>query len=356
MGPAYYARNTAWILLTFATAALGANVSDEADLAIRQLNHGDFASAQKTAQQTLAAVQENRQEDTLGGAAALAAMGTVLQAEARFSEAQAMLEHALAIRERLLAPDDPLIAYTLNNLAVVYRQEGRLSDAASLYQRAVGIYQHATSKDLVAVLNNLGRVLADQGEHKEAERRFRQAISAAEKNFGPDHPETSVGLSNLGNLLVTRRKFNAAEAMLARAETIDRRNFADGHLRIGYDLNNDGNLAFARKQWARAEQLLEQSLAILEKRLPANHPDTGKVVGNLADVYRMQGRLEESEAAYRKALRMLEQAWGPESLQLLPTLLAYSQVLRARQEYAEAEALEVRSTRIRVALALRGAE
>ena len=144
--------------------------------------------------------------------------------------------------------------------------------------------------------------------------------------------------------------------MLARAETIDRHNFPAGHLRIGYDLNNAGNLAFGRKQWVRAEQLLEQSLAILEKRLPVNHPDTGKVVGNLADVYRMQGRLEESEVAYRKALRMLEQAWGPESLQLLPTLLAYSQVLRARQEYAEAEALEVRSTRIRVALALRGAE
>ncbi len=51
-------------------------------------------------------------------------------------------------------------------------------------------------------------------------------------------------------------------------------------------------------------------------------------------------------------MSILTQAWGPENPQLLATLQWYEAVLRARQEYAEAERVEVRSTKIRVAEAL----
>jgi hypothetical protein len=56
---------------------------------------------------------------------------------------------------------------------------------------------------------------------------------------------------------------------------------------------------------------------------------------------------------YRRALTILEQAWGPEDPQLLAILESYEALLRKRQEYAEAESVEVRSTKIRVAQALR---
>ena len=79
-------------------------------------------------------------------------------------------------------------------------------------------------------------------------------------------------------------------------------------------------------------------------------------MASLAEVCRVQGRLEESAALYRQALEWLEQAWGPENPQLLPTLRSYSLVLRARQEYAQAEELEVRSVRIRVVEALRSSQ
>ncbi len=47
-----------------------------------------------------------------------------------------------------------------------------------------------------------------------------------------------------------------------------------------------------RKHYADAEPLFKKSAEILEKTLPANHPEIGKVVGDLANVYRLQGRLE----------------------------------------------------------------
>ena len=89
------------------------------------------------------------------------------------------------------------------------------------------------------------------------------------------------------------------------------------------------------------------------KALPANHPELGKVIARLANLYRLQGRLDESETRFRRAISILEQAWGPENPQLLNILQSYEALLRTRQEYAEAESVEVRTTRIRVAEALR---
>ncbi len=63
--------------------------------------------------------------------------------------------------------------------------------------------------------------------------------------------------------------------------------------------------------------------------------------------------MEESEPLYRRALTILQQAWGPENPQLVAVLESYEAVLRARREYAEAESVEVRTTRIRVMQALR---
>jgi tetratricopeptide (TPR) repeat protein len=119
------------------------------------------------------------------------------------------------------------------------------------------------------------------------------------------------------------------------------------------DLCNEAVAAAGRKHYANAESLYKKSEAILEKALPPAHPEIGKVIAGFAGVYRLQGRLDESETLYRRALTILEQAWGRQNPQLLATLESYETLLRTRQEYAEAESVEVRSTKIRVAEALR---
>ena len=57
--------------------------------------------------------------------------------------------------------------------------------------------------------------------------------------------------------------------------------------------------------------------------------------------------MDESEALFRRAIKILEQAWGPDDPQLLNVLQSYEAVLRMRQDYAEAENVQVRRTKIR---------
>jgi tetratricopeptide (TPR) repeat protein len=49
----------------------------------------------------------------------------------QYSDAIPVAQQALAIREKALGPDHPDVASSLNNLAELYRKQGRYADAAS---------------------------------------------------------------------------------------------------------------------------------------------------------------------------------------------------------------------------------
>lgn len=318
------------------------------------LEMANYAEAEKTMERAMAIVQEHHAEETTNGADAFAARGILLETENKNTEAIGWLSKALATREHLLGRESAVTADTVNNLALAYRQKGDLAQAEKLYRRALDTYRHSSDpKSLVAALSNLGRILTEQARYKESEQLYREAVSVAQQQLGPRHPDVAAALNGFAKLMIARRKFTEAETLLRRAEEIDRLNFPASHPRVGYDLSNEAVLAAERKHYAEAESLCKKSEAILEAALPPNHPEVGKVVARLADIYRLEGRLDEAESLYQRALNILGQAWGQENPQLLEVLQSYENVLRARQDYADAESVQVRSTKIRVGQALR---
>jgi DNA-binding NarL/FixJ family response regulator len=65
--------------------------------------------------------------------------GWYLYERGLYTEAEPLLERALAIRERVLGPEHPETGETLNNLARLYLQQGRYTEAEPLFQRALSI-------------------------------------------------------------------------------------------------------------------------------------------------------------------------------------------------------------------------
>jgi tetratricopeptide (TPR) repeat protein len=78
-------------------------------------------------------------------------MATVVGEAGEQSRALRAFDHlytrALAISERALGPDDPDVATSLNNLAALYRAQGRYADAEPLYKRALAIDEKALGPD-----------------------------------------------------------------------------------------------------------------------------------------------------------------------------------------------------------------
>ena len=90
----------------------------------------------------------------------------------------AMLERALAVREKIHGANDPTIAGTIDNLAELYRNEGRFSDAVRLMERAVAINRNAYGRLHPQVAENeahLAQLLAEKGDTQSS---FEHAMEA----------------------------------------------------------------------------------------------------------------------------------------------------------------------------------
>ncbi len=122
---------------------------------------------------------------------------------ALYSEAEPMLERSVAIKEKALGPDHPSLATSLNNLANLYRAQGRYEEAEPLYQRDMAITEKALGPDhpeLATSLNNLANLYSDQGRYEEAEPLYQRSVAITEKALGPDHPDVATVRANYSSL------------------------------------------------------------------------------------------------------------------------------------------------------------
>ena len=309
----------------------------------------DVPGAEKLARHALTLFTRNQALETADGAACLITLAGLLEWKGQPKQAQQQLEHALAIRERVLGRNHALVADTLNRLGMAYFYQGRIPEAERMQLRAVEILRmQAPSADLAAALNNLGSVLSAQGRAKEAEDRIREALSIWESMGGPDGPGVAQGLTNLAVLLQARKQYDEAARAVNRARRIDEKAYPANHPRLATDLNAAGVLATARKNYGEAEGLLLRAEAILEDSLSPQHPETGQVLLNLAEVYRLEKKLDQARDTFKRGLAVVTSAWGLDDKRLPQWMEKLAEVLRTQQDFAGAEELEIRATRIRV--------
>ena len=103
---------------------------------------------------------------TLLVAASLSHVGELYRARGQYALAEPLFEKALAIRDKLLGPDDADLAKSLADLAELYYVQGRYAAAEPLYERAIAIKEKVLGPDdpsLALCLNGLGGALLRPG-------------------------------------------------------------------------------------------------------------------------------------------------------------------------------------------------
>jgi CHAT domain-containing protein/Tfp pilus assembly protein PilF len=224
-----------------------------------------------------------------------------------------LLQRSLSIREKTLGRDHPDVAQSLNNLAFLYRDQGRLTDAEPLLQRSSAIFEKALGRDHADVatsLNNLGFLYRDQGRYADAKLLLQRSLAIREKALGPDHPDFAQSLNNLGFLYGDQGRYADAEPLLQRSLAIREKALGPDHPDVAQSLNNLGFLYRDQGRYADAEPLLQRSLAIFEQTVGRDHPNVALSLSNLGLLYQGQGRYAEAEAFHKRALGILEKALG----------------------------------------------
>jgi len=156
-----------------------------------------------------ACTQETQWEKHMTTAAKAYQQGRYTDAERAF---QATVKEAEAF-----GPQDPRLATSLNNLAELYRLQGKYAEAEPLNKRALAIRKRTLGPahpDVANSLNNLAALYHQQGKYNEAEPLYKRSLAIVEKALGPEHPHVATSLENYAMLL---RKTNR-EAEVARME------------------------------------------------------------------------------------------------------------------------------------------
>jgi eukaryotic-like serine/threonine-protein kinase len=214
------------------------------------------------------------------------------------SRALELEDEALRIAE---ANDDELRKARLLRLkSVLVYEHGDLVGAALLGEKAVaaniraygeGSTQHAAN------LLNLGSYRDELGDTAAARSAFERAYRIYLTAYGPDHPDTLLAESNVGSNLRLTKDFAAADPL-----------YADVLARTG-------------------------------KLYGENGPRYAERINDIALLHFDEGRLDEAEAQFRRALALFDQAQVGNDLDSLSSLEGLARIALQRRRYQEALSL-----------------
>ncbi len=232
-------------------------------------------------------------------------LGAVHYLQADHEQARREFERALAIRRRLLGPQDTTVASALTRLASERSVEGHTGEVQALNREALAIRVRtlgAEHPDSVSVLFNMGAEYQRNDGYQEALGIYRRVLEIRERTLGADHPDVAQTLNNLANTLLATGKLDEALPYHERALAIRERRLGGEHPDVAESLNNLGRLLGLMGRLGPARAAVERSLAIREKVFGPRHPRVGTALNNLAWLALRAGHLREAEALFQKAL------------------------------------------------------
>jgi len=133
----------------------------------------------------------------------------------------------------------------INNLGVLYKNQGKYELAEQLYVELMGARRATLGDQHPKTLNsisNLGLLYSEQGKHDLAEQLYLEALGARRATLGDKHPHTLTSINNLGLLYTHQGKHQLAEPLCVEALGARRATLGDQHLDTLTSINNLGML------------------------------------------------------------------------------------------------------------------
>jgi eukaryotic-like serine/threonine-protein kinase len=279
----------------------------------------------------------------------LGRLAAIQKAEGSYTDAMALYERALAIREKALGFNHPGVATVVASLAEVHRAMGAYAEAKGLHERALVIREETFGPDHPDVaysVNNLAVVHEDMGSYPEAKRLYGRALAIFEEALGAEHPNVANSLNGLSAIHWFMGTYEEAKGLQARALAIREKTLGPEHHEAAYSMNALALIHWAMGHYPEAKRLYERALAIFEKTLGPEHHEVANSLSNLALVLPHLGSYEEAEALIERALTIQAEALGPEHPRFATSLSVLARVHEAKGSYEDARRLHERALTI----------
>ncbi|MFN6029822.1 MAG: tetratricopeptide repeat protein [Dolichospermum sp.] len=262
--------------------------------------------------------------------------------QGKYSEAEPLYLDALEMRKRLFTGDYPDVASSLNNLAGLYYKQGRHSEAEPLLLDALEMRKQLFTgdhPDVATSLNNLASLYYSQGKYSEAEPLYLNGLEMTKRLFTGDHPDVASSLNNLASFYYSQGKYSEAEPLYLDALEMRKRLFTGDHPDVASSLNNLASFYYKQGKYSEAELLYLEALEMRKRLFTGDHPDVATSLNNLALLYNNQGKYSEAELLYLEALEMRKRLFTGDHPNVASSLNNLAGLYYSQGRYSEAELL-----------------
>lgn len=250
-------------------------------------------------------------------------LGALYLTNGRYDDSRPLLERALEIRRRALGEGHPDVGRSMLYLALLQFSVGKEEAAEPIIVRAIEILRAALSPedpDIGRGLNLLASVRYATGDYKAAVELWEEVLALKRKTLGADHPGVAESLQNLAAVYGETGDNDAALQGLYRALEIRRRALGARHPLVGATLCNIASNLENLGDDAGARRKYEEALRIQRQAYPQGHPQEAWTLMHLGRLAIRRGDLHAAEPFLESALAMQRKSLGPEHPDLAWTL------------------------------------
>ena len=211
-------------------------------------------------------------------------LGTLLQAQGNFDEAEPLYREALKAMRATLGDRHPRTLTSIDHLGVLLLDQGKLDEAKPLLGEALEA-RRATLGDrhphTHTSMNNLGTLLIAQGKKDEALPLYRKAVEGRRAMLGNRDSDSLKSMGNLGILLQELGKLDEAEPLLREVREARRATLGDRHPFTLASMNTLGRYCIPRArtpasqavpwQMPRASSTRRSRCTVRRSRLGVRH-------------------------------------------------------------------------------------
>ncbi|XXH00199.1 Protein ssh4 [Hypoxylon texense] len=253
-----------------------------------------------------AAVRTFEDKSTLAYASAIDLAGLIDLDLCHPSLALTPFKEALEIRKTRLGPDDPFIAFSLNNIALAHTELGDLEEAYATHQQAIDIRLRSSSDRIGNSYSNMASLLLRMGRPDDAEEMLGRCPSL--KDFTDEtflrtgNPRFSGDMVLLSRIRLGQGRVGDALRLASRALAF-RQQLLGNRLKTCDSLYDVARILHLQGHAASAIKLLKQLVDISES-LNEGEGQLARALYKLSVLYAEKGALPESEACKSRAVEI----------------------------------------------------
>jgi eukaryotic-like serine/threonine-protein kinase len=278
-------------------------------LAMAQLGSGQIPAALASAREAVAIAEAEHGARSVEAGLSRKNLGIVMNATATPAERAIELEQSWAILSATRGEDHPDTVSVKKLYAHALLDAGRLAEAKPLLEQTIEAQRklfHGTGATYAAALRSLGRLHAEQNDHRRAIELYHQAEAAAVDAIGKENADaiswTAMGLGSSHDVL---GQHDVALGHFERALASRRRMLPPDHLLIAQSLDACSRQLVRLSRGAEAEVLSRESLAIRTRRLAPDDPDLSRSLLPLGAARWINGGRAEARELWDRALQLL---------------------------------------------------